>query len=104
MHVQRVYSLTTREFEGLFGTDLFSCLVSRKYVIQFPSSSNIMDGFDYDESVRSLVEMHATGPWYAHRNTYYFSNDNDACFFEKDVLEYTIKEEENGHTNPQQRS
>lgn len=97
MHIRRVYALSTKEFDGLVGTELFARLVSRKYMLIFPSSISYCEQSDLEESARTLVEMNATGPWYSYRNTYYFSNDEDSCFFEKDVLKYDNKEEEYGY-------
>jgi hypothetical protein len=104
MDIRRTYQLTHSEFEALAGTQLYANLVSRKYVINLPSSS-IVAKMDQEKMLNHLIDLHATGPWYCYADTYFFSNDDDACFFEKDMLEYNNDKdaEEDGYSNTKQR-
>lgn len=94
MEIRRVYQLTQREFDALKGTELFASMVARKFSVSLPASSSAIAALDKGQDLAKFVEMYATGPWYVctemhgglDKYTFFFSNDEDTCFFEKDVL------------------
>lgn len=96
MEIQRVYQLSQTEFDAIKGTELFSVLVSHKFSVTLPPSSSAISSLKDGQDLAEFVEMHVTGPWYVcvelrgdrfNKYTYYFSNEEDACFFEKDALQ-----------------
>lgn len=95
MEIRRVYQLTQREFDALRGTNLFAELVSRKFSVLLPSSSSAIASLEKGQDLAKSVEHTATAPWYVctemhegrDQYTFFFSTDEDACFFEKDMLE-----------------
>lgn len=112
MDIERTYQLTTEEFRGLHGTELYASMIARKFSVRIDSPGGI-DIVNSAENLAELVDLHATGPWYAicegshnfqYTYKYYFSNDEDCCFFEKDVLSYINKKDNyNGHIDLKQR-
>lgn len=90
-----MYQLSQPEFEATKGTELFSALLSHKFSVSLPPSPSAISSLKDGQDLAEFVEMHVTGPWYVcvelrgdrfNKYTYYFSSDEDACFFEKDVL------------------
>jgi hypothetical protein len=94
MEIKRVYQLTQREFDALKGTELYALLVARKFSVTLPASASAISALEKGQDLARFVEMYATGPWYVctemqsglDKYTFFFSNDEDTCFFEKDVL------------------
>lgn len=98
MKIERVHQLTQTELDAVKGTPLYAELVARKFSVTLPSTSSSIGALQQGKDLAEFVEMHMTGPWYVcvemrdskfNQYTYYFSNNEDACFFEKNTLKYT---------------